>query len=611
MDGNNLKLAGFLFSILTSFLFFSCKEDNKYSHIPKEKSGLKEVQWEETKQLYLTSLQEANDLLEQLENYDPGAPQSKEIFGNLRKAWKIAEPFAAYLNPEVGHRINGPALPVFIEDNQRVLPPIGLQKIEESIFLGDTSKEDYLKEVQVTRGMMNILLDQMQNRKLTPDRFFISVHQQLLRIISFSISGFDTPVTSMGLTEAIISLESLEAVYNSSIRQIITKNNKKLDDDFLESIWEANKFLDSDDFQNFNRYTFIREYFNPLMSHWVRIIKETGWNGDSNLVFNFKSPTFFEDDSFNTKFFSPPVNKKYSTEQIELGKELFYDRNLSQDKSMSCATCHIPENAFADRVQFNLNNKEEKLSRNTPTLINSIYQKAFFWDGRSNSILDQVSAVFSNKDEFNIGVHQFSDEILNDSIYKTKMSQILQGSKGTSKDLVKAISAYVSTLNSFNSKFDQNIRKEKNTYTKTEINGFNLYMGKAMCATCHFLPLTNGTLPPFYKISEREVLGVPKSARENKLDDDLGFYWKYQVEIHLGAFKTPTLRNISETAPYMHNGVYKTLEEVVDFYNKGGGRGLGFQVPNQTLPSDELKLTQSEMSDLISFMKTLKDLEIK
>ena len=117
--------------------------------------------------------------LKNWEIIDPGAPQSKKIFRNIRKAWKIAEPFAAYLNPEVGHRINGPALPVFIEDNQRVLPPIGLQKIEESIFLGDTSKEDYLNEVHVTRGMMSILLDQMQNRKLTPDRFFISVHQQL------------------------------------------------------------------------------------------------------------------------------------------------------------------------------------------------------------------------------------------------------------------------------------------------------------------------------------------------------------------------------------------------------------------------------------------------
>jgi cytochrome c peroxidase len=159
------------------FSIFSCKEDNKYSQIPEEKSDLNDVQWEKTKGLYFTSLHKAIDLLEELGNYDPLAPQSKEIFRNLRIAWKIAEPFAAYLNPEVGHKINGSALPIFIEDNQRVLPPIGLQKIEESIFLGNTPKKDYLNEVQVSRGMMSILLDQMENRELTIVRFFISVHQ--------------------------------------------------------------------------------------------------------------------------------------------------------------------------------------------------------------------------------------------------------------------------------------------------------------------------------------------------------------------------------------------------------------------------------------------------
>lgn len=173
------------------------------------------------------------------------------------------------------------------------------------------------------------------------------------------------------------------------------------------------------------------------------------------------------------------------------------------------------------------------------------------------------------------------------------------------------MSAYVSTLNAFNSKFDRNIRNEENTFTESEINGFNLFMGKALCATCHFLPLTNGSLPPFYKLSEREVLGVPESKNNNKLDNDLGFYWTYQADIHRGAFKTPTLRNISKTAPYMHNGIYNTLEEVMVFYNAGGGKGFGFEIANQTLPSQELNLTQDEMNDLISFMKTLEDLRIK
>jgi len=96
-------------------------------------------------------------------------------------------------------------------------------------------------------------------------------------------------------------------------------------------------------------------------------------------------------------------------------------------------------------------------------------------------------------------------------------------------------------------------------------------MGKALCATCHFMPLTNGSVPPFYSETEKEVIGVPQTAANTKLDDDTGFYWPWKQPIHFGMFKTPTVRNVELTAPYMHNGVYKTLEEVVDFYNKGGG----------------------------------------
>jgi cytochrome c peroxidase len=117
--------------------------------------------------------------------------------------------------------------------------------------------------------------------------------------------------------------------------------------------------------------------------------------------------------------------------------------------------------------------------------------------------------------------------------------------------------------------------------------------------------LTNGTVPPHFEKSESEVLGVPDKSK--KLDADLGKFELTKAEIHRHSFKTPTIRNIALTAPYMHNGVYKTLEEVVDFYNDGGGNGLGFKLPNQTLPEDKLNLTAAEKKQLIAFMKTLTD----
>lgn len=172
-----------------------------------------------------------------------------------------------------------------------------------------------------------------------------------------------------------------------------------------------------------------------------------------------------------------------------------------------------------------------------------------------------------------------------------------------------AIASYIMSLNPFNSKFDLNMQGVENTLTKSEINGFNLFTGKAKCATCHFTPLFNGLVPTVFKESEMELIGVPqtKDTINAKIDDDLGRYDVYQTEQRKFFFKTPTVRNIEKTAPYMHNGVYTTLEEIVDFYDKGGAAGLGIDLEYQTLPTDRLNLSKQEKADLVAFMKSLTD----
>lgn len=147
----------------------------------------------------------------------------------------------------------------------------------------------------------------------------------------------------------------------------------------------------------------------------------------------------------------------------------------------------------------------------------------------------------------------------------------------------------------------------------SEKNGFNLFAGKAKCATCHFIPLFNGLVPPEFTETETEVLGVPakKSKKDAKLDSDPGKYNTTHSMIHKYAFKTPTLRNIELTTPYMHNGVFNTLEEVMDFYNEGGGEGLKIAPDNQTLPKDKLNLSKKEIADIIAFMKALTDPAVK
>ncbi len=587
-------------------LVISCREtSNNATYIEKDK----EIDWEPARQYYLENITHAISLLDSLHTEGWQGKNAKHIFAKTRTAFKKAEPYASYLNPEVGHRANGPALPIFKEDNGKVMNPIGLQKIEESIYEGEVTDAEFRKELLITQGLFVNLQKNIKKRELTPQRFFIATHQQLLRIISLAIVGFDTPVSGLGIKETRISLESLFHIYKTSIQSLIQDKNSALDKEFENHIVDAIAFIERNtDFESFDRYTFIREYMNPITRNWVSIRKTSGlWQGSNAYPFNFDAPTFFEEDAFNVNYFTTATNRNPKPQQIALGEKLFFEPNLSKGGTMACATCHLPEKAYADGMVVNLDNQGKPLTRNTPTLINAVFQRSFFWDGRSQTLLDQISSVFNNKQEFATSVHQFSNEILKDTSY-IKLFEEAYGKVPTKNvETIRAISSYISTLNGFNSKFDRNIRGEVDTFTTQEKQGFNLFMGKALCATCHFMPLSNGTVPPFFKETEKEVIGVPETAANAALDDDVGFYWRFEEELHRGMFKTPTIRNANLTSPYMHNGVYETLEQVMEFYNLGGGGGMGFDLPHQTLPFDALNLTEEELQALVAYVKTLSD----
>ncbi|WP_147678796.1 cytochrome-c peroxidase [Algibacter pacificus] len=585
--------------LIICILTTSCQQDKKET--------ISVINWSAAQKYYAQNIDLALSYIDSLEVEGMHGKNAKKYFALSRVAFKKAEPYASYLNPEVGHRANGPALPIYKEDTGKIIKPVGYQKIEESIYDNNTSEADFKQELYVQKGMLSNLKKAIEKRELNPQRFFIATHQQLLRIVSLAISGFDTPVSHLGIEETIISLESLQTVYKSTIENSIKLKNKKLDSNFNTNIEKAIAFINKNkDFDTFDRFTFTRDYMNPITRNWVDIRKSSAlWDPIDSTPFNFDAPTFFEDNSFNLNYFTAAINQKPSDKQIALGKKLFSDPKLSENGKMACISCHLPNKGYADNVALNLDNQGKPLQRNTPTLINTAFQQSFFLDGRSNTLLDQISAVFTNDKEFNSNVHKFSNAILTDSTYTALFKEAFGKVSSKNTDVIKAISSYISTLNGFNSKFDKNIRGEENNFSEEEKLGYNLFMGKALCATCHFMPLTNGTVPPFFTETEKEVIGVPETAENKKLDDDLGFYWSFEEPLHKGMFKTPSIRNIAETAPYMHNGVYKTLEQVVEFYNLGGGGGLGFDLEHQTLPFDELNLTSEEQNALVAFMKTL------
>lgn len=595
-----MRITHILFCLLL-FSLLSCKNTSEeYTANP----------WEAARAYYKEHLNNTIAGLEKLQKNTVDDPENKEIFLNLRREFKLAEPYVSYLNPEVGHRANGPALPVFREDNGKVLKPIGLQKLEETLYDGGVDNETFHNEVKMTLGFMHVLQKNIADRELTPQRFFVATQQQLMRIVSFSMANFDTPVSAQGVKDAALSLNGLREVYEIILQDSIQNIDKDIDEQFIQSVHAGVAFAEAYTGENkdFDRFTYIRDYVNPVCRAWKQVRDASGmWKDSKDFPFNFDAPTFFEQDSFNLTYFTPSVNQNPTEEQIALGKKLFFDPNLSAAGTMACASCHSPEKAYQDGEVTSLDNSGKAMDRNAPTLVNVAYQQNFFWDARSEDLLSQINSVFTNDREFASEVHQFSDEILQDSTYIKLFKNAYGGIPKQNRDLVRAISSYISTLKGFDSKFDKNIRGDEDTFTAQEKRGFNLFMGEALCATCHFIPLTNGTVPPFFSESEKEVIGVPETAENTALDSDAGFYVVYREDKHKGMFKTPTVRNAALTAPYMHNGIYATLEEVMDFYNKGGGGGLGFDLPHQTLPFDNLDLSQEDLDALVAFVKTLND----
>ena len=297
----------------------------------------------------------------------------------------------------------------------------------------------------------------------------------------------------------------------------------------------------------------------------------------------------------------------------DLGRTLFFDPALSANNLRACASCHQAGKAFTDGLPLSQSFEPGRmLTRNAPTLVNSVLQRKLFHDGRAFTFEDQAGQVMSNPLEMHNDFSAVAIKLRRSDEYKKLFREAYSGSEDTqitNRSILQAIAEYERTLIGMNSRFDRTMSGREFVMNQDEINGFNLFAGKANCASCHFLPLFNSLLPPEYVETEWEVVGAPsaKMVQPRELDPDLGRYNIIPVDIFKHAFKTPTLRNVAITGPYMHNGVFRTLEEVVEFYDQGGGKGLGYEVPYQTLAEEKLNLTATEKFELISFLNTLTD----
>jgi len=295
----------------------------------------------------------------------------------------------------------------------------------------------------------------------------------------------------------------------------------------------------------------------------------------------------------------------------QTGKLLFYDPILSANNARSCASCHKPTEYFTDTaLATGLKiDRVTPLARNIPSLVNVIYNHLIMLDGKLISLQGQIRDVLHNQDELSNDVKELIRKISSCKEYKDAFKKFLKYTPEEKEiglgHIGSAITYFYSDFSHYSAPFDDAMN-DKQVVPADVRKGFNLFMSKAQCATCHFVPVFNGVKPPYIS-SEFEVIGVPEDSDYHKLSTDKGRFTINPAPETINAFRTSTVRNTAFTKPYMHNGVFQTLEQVIDLYDAGGGAGKKLPVKNQTLSTDSLKLSPTEKKELIAFIHSLNE----
>lgn len=319
-----------------------------------------------------------------------------------------------------------------------------------------------------------------------------------------------------------------------------------------------------------------------------------------------------------------PADNPQTPEKIILGKKLFMDKRFSADGTVSCSTCHSPEKAFTDGLPIAKGIKGSEGTRNSPTVINGVYYKTQFWDGRAASLEEQARGPFLNPVEH--GLKNFEPiikVIKSDSEYPSMFLKAFGSKDVTIEQVVKAIASFERTIISGDSPFDKYLYGgQKDAMSEAAIRGLDIFRTKGRCQDCHPIGQTSAIFtdnkyhnlgvgfsligPDLFTIVEKV-----KKAKESgqALDDEIlssrkiSELGRFAVTLDLqdiGRFKTPTLRNVAVTGPYMHDGSIETLEEVIELYDQGGEE-------NPMLDSGirPLRLSQQEKADLLAFLMAL------
>lgn len=555
-------------------------------------------------------------------------------FRSSRMHYKWHEALVASAAPSMAGILNGP-LPEDDDDpNQPIGAPAAFQRIEARIFSNDSMTTAHQAEIRADIASMKKTVRAVQELEphfpLTQINVLEAFRTELARVSTLALAGMDSQESGDGVIESAHALDGMHAVAEAVLADGARRELWRALADTLNLA--ARQLRSDNDFVASNRLRFIAHGASAVGRSLARLrVRHAAIDTTLRVVWRARATTLFERDAFDASAYAPAIAMQPTPQLLALGNRLFREKKLSGPGTRSCATCHMPELAFTDGLARQqaigtLGKSHRRApARNTPTLLNVGLQPAFFADARVATLEEQIRVVLASPAEMSSSVELAVSRLNADTSYRNAFRDVANGAASSAAPptaaapeisealLQNVLAAYVRSLVRLDSRFDRAVAGDTGALSAEERRGFTVFMGKGRCGTCHFAPLMSGVIPPAFRASETEIIGVPLRAdtANAMLDPDVGRSAVDSIPLHRHAFIVPTLRNIARTAPYMHNGVFATLEEVVDFYDRGGGQGIGVSIPAQTLPSTTLKLTADEKRALIAFMRALNDVEFK
>lgn len=555
--------------------------------------------------------QSIGDLQRQIDQIRESSPatvdDAKNSLRECRLQFKSIEFFFNYFFRSLSIIYNAPPVVEVEEPFMEYREPTGLQVIASLLYSPDPvlEKSKLREQVSLVYESAKDLNSLLYNLAVRDEQILESIQQELIGIMTMGIVGFDAPELKSGIDETRHVLTAFQTILSPYLSN--RGNHADSVRFYLDKAIDLTKR--NDDFDSFDRMSFLTLAALPLQHHLALLIRENGWALNTTGVVNYEANNLFSPNAIN-------INDWLSVDprMAALGKRLFFENALSGDRSRNCATCHQPEKYFTDGATKSLAiDGHSTLKRNTPSLLYSSFQYSQFWDARVKSLEEQIEQVITDPAEMNGDREKIIAYLRSCKDYEAEFESVFhlsaKGDTVTIKHVDSTLAAFIKTLSPFNSPFDRYMRGDEAAMTDKQINGFNLFMGKALCGTCHAAPLFNGLTPPLYDRTMLEVVGTTRDTNFTypALDNDMGRFDTYPIEFYRGAFKVPGLRNVAATAPYMHNGAFADLDKVMEFYNRGGGSGLGVSVAHQTLSSDSLRLSQAEIENIIGFLQSLTD----